>query len=410
MGKSDDLINYGPENIATLLKQDITLPKLQHVTSLEAKKAYIPFCKRMCQRAWIDFDYLLNVALEGDYASYLKAMNDQFGINHRRIMEVTSESVKKYVDRGVFRDEDFAVQQYLNTVTNNLDAIYTFTNSKHFIYRSDCYDVIAMLDETESFDYISLFDSTPDLFLSFRLKDGYSRFYIKLCNVEESYVCQNGKESKTQNVSVLYFDGESTTLVMSFLLAKERWPFILMMPHGTALPCNSSTDSFDYCLTKANLETLVNPENGLHVTGCRCTEKKVCEERCYAWMFNPYKVMSIIGYVIDMYRNRHTLERKNSVRRAKCKRHEVSINNFYNKGEVISLQNLYKYERENKPWQGGHHASPVEHVRHAHERVYRNKDGSVKKVVHVGETVVSKGNKRDQAIEVKQPNNKMDLF
>lgn len=45
-----------------------------------------------------------------------------------------------------------------------------------------------------------------------------------------------------------------------------------------------------------------------------------------------------------------------------------------------------------------------------HERVYRNKDGSVKKVVHVGETVVSKGNKRDQAIEVKQPNNKMDLF
>lgn len=99
----------------------------------------------MCQRAWIDFDYLLNVALEGDYASYLKAMNDQFGINHRRIMEVTSESVKKYVDRGVFRDEDFAVQQYLNTVTNNLDAIYTFTNSKHFIYRSDCYDVIAML-------------------------------------------------------------------------------------------------------------------------------------------------------------------------------------------------------------------------------------------------------------------------
>lgn len=120
--------------------------------------------------------------------------------------------------------------------------------------------------------------------------------------------------------------------------------------------------------------------------------------------------MSIIGYVIDMYQNIHTLERKNSVRRAKCKRHEVSINNFYNKGEVISLQNLYKYERENKPWQGGHHASPVEHVRHAHERVYRNKDGSVKKVVHVGETVVSKGNKRDQAIEVKQPNNKMDLF
>lgn len=75
------------------------------------------------------------------------------------------------------------------------------------------------------------------------------------------------------------------------------------MPHGTALPCNSSTDSFDYCLTKANLETLVNPENGLHVTGCRCTEKKVCEERCYAWMFNPYKVMSIIGYVC-MYRSR----------------------------------------------------------------------------------------------------------
>ena len=136
MGKSDDLINYGPENIATLLKQDIILPKSQHVTSLEAKKAYIPFCKRMCQRAWIDFDYLLNVALEGDYASYLKAMNDQFDINHRRIMEVTSESIKKYVDRGVFRDEDFAVQQYLNTVTNNLDAIYTFTNSKHFIYRS----------------------------------------------------------------------------------------------------------------------------------------------------------------------------------------------------------------------------------------------------------------------------------
>lgn len=64
LGKSDDLINYGPENIATLLKQDIILPKSQHVTSLEAKKAYIPFCKRMCQRAWIDFDYLLNVALE----------------------------------------------------------------------------------------------------------------------------------------------------------------------------------------------------------------------------------------------------------------------------------------------------------------------------------------------------------
>ena len=104
MGKSDDLISYGPANITTLLRQDIILPKSQHVTSLEAKKAYIPFCKRMCQRAWIDFDYLLKVALEGDYASYLKAMNNQFDANRHRIMEITSESVKKYVDKGVFRD------------------------------------------------------------------------------------------------------------------------------------------------------------------------------------------------------------------------------------------------------------------------------------------------------------------
>ncbi len=127
-------------------------------------------------------------------------------------------------------------------------------------------------------------------------------------------------------------------------------------------------------------------------------------------MFNPYKVMSIIGYVIDMYRNRHTLERKNSVRRAKCKRHEVSINNFYNKGEVISLQNLYKYERENKPWQGGHHASPVEHVRHAHERVYRTRMALLKRLCMLVKQLLVKAIKRDQAIEVKQPNNKMDLF
>ena len=131
-------------------------------------------------------------------------------------------------------------------------------------------------------------------------------------------------------------------------------------------------------------------------------EKKVNEERCYAWLLNPYKVLKIICYVNDMYQNRHTLERKNSKRRAKCKQHEVSINNFYSSGEVVSLQNLYKYERENKPWQGGHHSSPIEHERKAHERVYRNADGSVRKVVQIGETTVNKGNKRDKAVEVRK--------
>lgn len=405
VGKSDDLITFSEVNLLDFMKEDIINPRSKDVTSLAAKKSFLPVCHSICQKVRVDFDLLYKISLQGDYPLFMESVQNELDKNFKNIEKYAHGFAGKYGNGVVFKSDEYAVQQFYHIFTSDLDAIYSFNNSKHFVYTSPTFSVLDMLEETSElgdYDYSEWFDKIPDMFLSLKLKNTYSRFYVKLCNVEEKYVCQNGKESQMQNISVLYFNGKSTRIALSFIVLKERFPIILIRPHGTALPCCNTNGNYDNCITKANLEYVHTSNNQIIVDGCRCTEKKVNEERCYAWLLNPYKVLKIICYVNDMYQNRHTLERKNSKRRAKCKQHEVSINNFYSSGEVVSLQNLYKYERENKPWQGGHHSSPIEHERKAHERVYRNADGSVRKVVQIGETTVNKGNKRDKAVEVRK--------
>lgn len=59
----------------------------------------------------------------------------------------------------------------------------------------------------------------------------------------------------------------------------------------------------------------------------------------------------------------------------------VVVKGIYPKEHVVRIHDLVKYEQYDRTWKGGHHQSPVEHTRAAHERRIFNKDGTLKKVV-----------------------------
>jgi len=120
----------------------------------------------------------------------------------------------------------------------------------------------------------------------------------------------------------------------------------------------------------------------------------------------PFTILSLIAYVYSMYKGRKNINRKNSpVKKAYDKGIKISVAEPVNETSaldssidknngfaLISLSNHFVYEQRSR--QGGHHSfhkSPVEHERVGHQRVYRNKDGSIKKIVNVKPSIINKG-------------------
>ena len=145
-------------------------------------------------------------------------------------------------------------------------------------------------------------------------------------------------------------------------------------------------------------------------TYCKVSKNKLSLNHCLASKLEPFKLLSLFTYVIEMYNNRKVINRKNSPSKKaydnnnlKISVVEQSVNKDSNKSNddsvhIIDIRNHYSYEKQVR--QGSMHSShksPIEHERQGHQRIYRNKDGSIRKIVDIKPCIINKG-KSDNVI------------
>ena len=179
-------------------------------------------------------------------------------------------------------------------------------------------------------------------------------------------------------------------MLCQFVVVKGIYPNLLVDNKSTVMPCVAG----EKCNNKVRLDVLLREEENempMSMQYCYLTPKKMCRCDCLGGAYAPYSILNLVAYVNEMYRHRNTLTRKNSKRAGSYKKHEVSAVVQNSKEHVVRIHDLVKYEQYDRTWKGGHHQSPVEHTRSAHERRIFNKDGTLKKVVMVKGSVVNKG-------------------
>lgn len=345
----------------------------------------------------IDYERLYSIAKKGEEAfeEFEDALNQELDNNAEQLIKMLRKQgalTAVQLDRNI------------RNVSELFASIFTFRNCKRFIYDSKEANTAEFLlkgvpDSIKRNNFMDVFDEVDDMIIDIKTRDGYSSFMIRICRAIYTLENKKGSDLESFNVTYLLHKDSRSIILNQFIVAKNVFPNLMIDFHSTGMQCASGIR----CSRSVLMDTVYKNENISESRElCYMSEKKMNEGVCLLCSLKPYDILHIAAYVWDMYKNRHTLERRNSKRREHYKTHEVSM--LEPEDRVIRpMHSYYKYEREKKPWQGGHHQSPVMHERRAHERVYLNEDGSVKKVVQVKGSVVNKDGKR-AFHEVGRPN------
>lgn len=329
----------------------------------------------------LDYDRLIKCAKQQDYQEFCRVANDEVDKN--------ISNIYKIFEKIHHNDKQMLVADTEN-VCNSIDAIYSYINYPKFVYRSDSETLIELLlsdantDNLQSYDFLDYFEKIDDMIVNFQLKSGYANFMMRICKPDYLVDCKKGNNLTPLVVVFLFNDNGKSRIVGQMTIAKELYPSVFLDPTCTIYNCNPT--SCKRCVESSLVSH--NDSYKLEKTFCYMTKKKLDEGACIMGSFNIHKLLNISAYVWDSYTHRHSLVRKNSKRKSTYEKHQVSIvsNDDYS---VLPLHNYYKYEREHKDWQGGHHQSPVKHERRSHERRIYNKDGTLKKVVTVRQCTVN---------------------
>lgn len=351
----------------------------------------------------IDYNRLYKIANKGtdSFDEFENVLNNELEDNAEQIIK----SLRK---QGA--NTPAALDKNMRNVAELFASIYTFRNCKRFIYDSGEATITDFLSkglpgEIRQFDFMQYFDDIEDMIIDIKSRDGYSSFMIRLCRAVYKIDNNRGKDMESFNVTYLLNRDSRSVILNQFVVAKGVFPHLMIDYQSTGMQCASGNRCpRSVLITNTYKNDVVAEPRDL----CFMTEKKMHEGVCLLCALRPYEILNIAAYVWDTYKHRHTLERKNSKRREHYKTHEVSMIEPEDR-IVRSMHKQYRYEQEKKPWQGGHHQSPVEHERRSHERVYRNEDGSIKKIVQVKGSTINKGDKR-AFYKVDKPGDKMDVF
>lgn len=288
-----------------------------------------------------------------------------------------------------------------------IDDIYSQQKYRKFLYhtRKGIFDFKNLPDLTKEYPIEECFDKLEDCFLGFIDSDNeFSNIYIRVNKTE--YTMLNKEIGENKN-----------TLVFSIFRATQNLQDSLVAEFSVFE--NNKEDiyiRFDKKICSLNCPFINNQtfyayetKEGTKAEFCKVTKDGLERENCSYCFFEPKKIIALCSYVWDIYHNRRTINKAHSKVRELFEKHPVSIQqrkinnnddnaldtqNYEADYKIIKLNELYKYERERKEWQGRHHCSPVEHERCEHTRTYRNPDGTVKKVVKVKSSIINRGGKR----------------
>lgn len=342
--------------------------------------------KSSCQKSRIDYDRLFQSAVRNgdDYEQFIIDVNDEVNKNIAWILKVCS---------GGNHD----AQLELLNLNNGLDSIYSLMHNKQFVYKCNSNSTMEFLlygmheQDEAGYDFMQFFDDFEDSFYNFRLNNGYAGIYVHAIKTRYTFSSHKGDNLPAIAFSILTLkDNKLPCVLCQFVVVKGIYPNLLVDNKSTVMPCVAG----EKCNNKVRLDVLLREEENempMSMQYCYLTPKKMNRCDCLGGAYAPYSILNLVAYVNEMYRHRNTLARKNSKRAGSYKKHEVSAVVQNSKEHVVRIHDLVKYEQYDRTWKGGHHQSPVEHTRAAHERRIFNKDGTLKKVVMVKGSVVNKG-------------------
>lgn len=274
-----------------------------------------------------------------------------------------------------------------------LDNCYIVLAAKHFIVNTA--DLGSITEQQIEIDY-TLLDQIEDIYIDFQDGKDFWPICVKICKANYLMSTRAHKDMTVYNVSILVYEDKRDVIgtVHSFSFTKD-------LLNRYLVDKNSYICSYACAQCKQSNSLKVGISEGLTVFTdfCLVSDKKLSQNGCVLLnqAITPKSVLDVLGYILKMYSNRQNLDRKNGRYRELYHKHKVHIAHTEidtNKESVLDLSQYYKYEQIKKPWQGGHHISPIEHNRKGHTRVYRNQDGSVRKVVQVKATTVNKGGRK----------------
>lgn len=360
--------------------------------------------KDSCLKYGIDYNRLEQSAKinEHNYVKYIEDVNDEIVKKGKSILEASERKIDKKLRRSKQNSllqmdrEELLVNNFIN-LGNSLDAIYSMRYNKKFIYDTGTFGLSEFLlngaktAKNDSPAFMQIFDDFEDSFLNFAVRGGYANIYVHAIKTNYTLNCNKGNNLPAIAFSILTVTENNLPVVLSqFLVVKGIFPVLLVDKKTTVMPC-VSTGKCSNCIPFTAQIYEFGQKLG-EMEYCFVRPNKLAQRACTAGLYQPYEILDIFAYVYDMYKNRHTLERKNSKRASSYDKHSVSVvSKQSTEQHIVELRSLYKYEREHREWQGGHHQSPVEHERKAHERRIFNKDGTVKKIVQVKASKVNQG-------------------
>lgn len=281
-----------------------------------------------------------------------------------------------------------------NYLSSVFDNCYIMLASKQFLvdYKDLC--VLHIPDPWE-LDF-NVLNTIEDFTIDLHDNGVYLPFMIKICKASYKVNTSRYKDLEFYNVSVLTYDQsrQSIGCLYTFSFCKELRNRIFV-ESDTDFNINRCCNCSNY--TKFSM--IIDQGIVVPVEMCMVSKKKFETSRCSICdlVITPIEILNTVFHIVEMYANRKNILRKNGLYSKKYKKHKVHVvkqETDATNETVLNLKQYYDYEQTKKPWQGGHHRSPVEHERREHVRIYRNSDGSVKKVVTVKATTVNKaGNK-----------------
>lgn len=336
----------------------------------------------------------------------IKEAADTLGFNYYELMDVLKKSIQErdynyYIDYAysIARKHmnDFDDYNDFDRFCSFLDNLYIIFSAKHFIIDSKNIENIIKDSKYDELDYEKLNEVGEDIYIDFA--DG-SQFYhpvsCKICKANYTISSTKNKDMVPYNVSLVYLDTSDVINCFYTFLFTER------LKNKVCVEYNNINNK-EICSTCQRCNTYnCTVNNKLPINLCMMGRSKM-ENGCdivkkHPEFMSPRSIMRILSYICTMYTDRNNLPRKNSKNRKYYEQTKISVAHTdmddAKKEAVIDLLHYASYERVYKPWQGGHHKSPVAHKRRSHKRIYRNEDGSIRKVVDVKAATVNQNGEK----------------
>lgn len=320
-----------------------------------------------------------NKVLRMNLGNIFNAMDDDFNsYKDNYVKEIMRMDMRK-----IFRSEQEAMTN-IDRLKSMLDHLWALENGNIFVMDFERAMRVPIITDIADYDLSAIEDAYLNFTVNKNGKRVNTSVYMSILEGVEDITTSRYNNMKTH--SLVVGDVTRSTIEYEVHFTKELYPRLLKL---------SEPEKCSGCNQRINIELNGNDPIA-RVDACLMRRQR---DTCYVLrhQLNPLLGISIFCYIATMFKNRKTLNRKNS-------RHIKDYNSTGNidvvarrtekrVDEAVPLLLYAKEEGKRYKTKRGskhsYHQSPREHIRREHTRTLKSG-----KVVKVKQSVVNKGNNK----------------